>query len=319
MNNFSDNIEQQQHVSSARKTVHIIGFPSDLGAGRRGVDMGPSAIRLADIAQKLEDMGYDVHDEGDLEIKNSEVQELYAPNLRYLPEISRACDELQSSVRSVLDNGGFPLVLGGDHSMSIGSISGVAAHCRSYKKRLGVIWVDAHTDINTPQTTPSGNIHGMPIAVLLGHGAPELTSIGGDFIKMEARNIAVIGARSIDHGERLTIKELGVPVYTMFEIDKEGIYPIVKKVIEHLRENVDHIHVSFDCDSVDPTVASGVGTPVPGGLSYREAHFIMEALAETGMVGSMEVAEVNPILDTMNASAQFAAGIVCSCMGQRIL
>jgi len=291
----------------------------DLGAGRRGVDMGPSALRIAEIGQKLEALGYTVYDEGDITVKPQEVLAVEDATLKYLPEITNACQDLSDKVEQVLDGGDFPLILGGDHSMSIGSISGIAAHCRKNGKRLGVLWIDAHTDINTPATSPTGNIHGMPIAALLGIGAKELTSIGGDFIKIEPQNIVYIGIRSIDEGERTLIKQLGITTYTMFDIDKYGIFTIVQNTLEQMRKSVDHLHISFDLDSVDPTVAKGVGTPVQGGLSYRETHLLMELIAESGLISSFEVAEVNPILDDMNSSAVFATGAVASCMGKRIL
>lgn len=299
--------------------VRVIGFPMDLGAGRRGVDMGPSALRIAGVADKLTALGYTVLDSGDVDIKTAEIQEIANPRLRYLPEIKHACTVLADEVESALDNDEFPLVLGGDHSMAIGTIAGIAAHCKKNNKRLGVIWIDAHSDINLPDTSPSGNIHGMPVAVSLGLGAPELTKIGGDFVKLHPHEIAMIGLRSVDEGERALIKKLKIESYTMSDIDKQGIHRIIAKVLSSMRAKVDHLHVSFDLDSVDPMFASGVGTPVPGGLTYREAHLIMEAIADTGYMASMEVAEVNPILDNKNASAEAAADLIASSMGKRIL
>lgn len=301
------------------KTVHIIGFPMDLGAGRRGVDMGPSAMRIAGVGEKLSALGYKVVDEGDLRIKTQEVQQIHDPHLKYLPEIARAVTILSDKVEKILDAGGFPLALGGDHSMAIGSISGVAAHCKRENKRLGVIWVDAHADINTPESSPSGNIHGMPLSALMGHGAKELTSIGGEFVKLDSENVVMIGLRSVDEGERSTIKSLGIPSYTMSDIDKHGAFHITQLVLKALHEKVDHIHVSFDLDSVDPVVAPGVGTPVRGGFSYREAHLIMELIADSGYMNSLDIAELNPILDEHNQTAEFATELVASCMGKRIL
>ncbi len=306
-------------VVTKDKAVVLIGFPMDLGAGRRGVDMGPSALRIAEIEKKLRALGYEVIDEGDIVVKTQEIQRITDERQRFLPEISRACDKLAQRVKKVLDDGRFPLILGGDHSMSIGSIAGASAYCREHDLRLGVVWVDAHADMNTPETTPSGNIHGMPLAVSMGIGSPKLTSIMGNFTKVDPANVAVIGARSIDQGEVELIHKLKVPVYTMFDIDKEGVFTIVRKVLDYFAEHVDFVHVSFDVDSIDPTVAGGVGTPVPGGLSYREAHLLMEMLAESGKMCSLEVAELNPILDQNNHSATFAADLVCSSMGKRIL
>ena len=301
------------------RKVKVIGYPLDLGAGRRGVDIGPSALRIAGLTQKLEQLDYEVHDMGDISVPTPETQDVYDPRLRYLPEITKASDALALHVKNALDTGYFPLILGGDHSMSIGSLAGIAAHCQAEKKRLGVIWVDAHSDINTPDTTPSGNIHGMPVAVNLGIGAKELLNVGGDFIKLQPENITMIGLRSVDPGERSLIKQLGIDAYSMTEVDKLGMYAIMLTVLERMKSRIDHLHISFDLDGVDPSVAKGVGTPVPGGLSYRETHLIMEMAAESGLVKSFEVTEVNPILDDMNQSADFAVGVVTSCLGKRIL
>lgn len=283
------------------------------------MDMGPSALRIAGITRKLETLGYTVTDEGDIPVHALEIEEEGSSNLKFLTEIARATTILAERVESALDANRFPLILGGDHSMGIGSLGGVAAHCKREGKRLGVVWIDAHADMNTPETTPSGNIHGMPLAVAMGLGHPKLKAIGGDFVKVQPENVVIIAARDLDVGEVELIKRLNLSAYTMFDIDKRGIYPIIAEVVEKLRPQVDHLHVSFDLDSVDPLVAPGVGTPVPGGLSFREAHFVMEYLAETQMVGSLDVTEVNPILDTRNSTAVFATEVVSSCMGKRIL
>jgi len=297
----------------------MIGFPIDLGADRRGVDMGPSALRIADIDRKLEALGYTVIDEGDIPVRNIEVQEMADVKLKYLPEIAEMSAVLASRVESVLDDGDFPLILGGDHSMSIGSLAGIGAHCAKHKKTLGVIWIDAHADMNTAETTPSGNIHGMPVSVALGIGHPSLTSIGGNFPKLDPRNLAIVGLRSIDPGERELIKELGVAAYTMFDVDKLGMYEIASRVLEDMARSVDHLHISFDVDGVDPSFAPGVGTPVPGGLSFRETHLFMEMISQVEAYASLEVAEVNPILDVRNSTAEFASDVVSSSMGKRIL
>ena len=301
------------------KQVHIIGIPMDLGSGRRGVDMGPSALRIAGIADKLHSLGYTTIDEGDIAVANQETQSVQDNSLKYLPQITEACTSLAIKVKSVLDNGGFPLILGGDHALSIGSIAGIAAHCKEHNKTLGVLWIDAHADMNTPETTPSGNIHGMPLAVSLGFGAIELTSILYPEPKLKAEHLVLIGPRSIDPGEREFIKRNGITTHTMFSIDKHGIYDITLRALERMRSSVDHLHISFDVDSADPSIAKGVGTPVPGGLSYRETHLIMEMAAESGLVSSFEIAETNPILDNMNESALFASDVLASCMGKRIL
>ena len=258
------------------KTVHIIGFPMDLGSGRRGVDMGPSALRIAGLTEKIQSLGYSVIDEGDIPVANQETCEIYSEKLKFLPAIKQANELLAQKVESILDNNGFPLIIGGDHAMGIGTIAGISGHCKKHGKTLGVLWIDAHADMNTPETTPSGNIHGMPLAVSMGYGAEELVNLHYPGQKIKPEHLIIIGARSIDPGERDFIREVGVTTHTM-------------------------------------------GTPVPGGLSYREAHLLMEMAAESGLVSSFEVSEVNPILDDKNASAVFATDIVASCMGKRIL
>jgi arginase len=297
----------------------MLGFPIDLGADRRGVDMGPSAIRIADVDVKLESLGYTVIDEGDIPIRNIEVQELQDQHLKYLPEVAGMSAILSERVKSILDDGDFPLILGGDHSMSVGSLAGIGAHCREQGKRLGVIWIDAHADMNTAETTPSGNIHGMPVAIAMGIGHPSLTGIGGDFPKLAPENLAMIGLRSIDPGERELIHKLGIQAYTMFDVDRLGMYEIASRVIEDMGRKVDHVHISFDVDSVDPVVAPGVGTPVSGGLTLRESHLLMEMISQLDAYASLEVAEVNPVLDDRNRTAEFAVEIIASSLGKRIL
>lgn len=301
------------------RTIRLIGFPSDLGAGRRGVDMGPSALRIAGISGALEALGYRVSDGGDVAVRGQEVQRIRNQRLKYLPEIARASRLLAAQVAQALREGAFPIVLGGDHSLGIGSVAGVSAWCREHGKRLGIVWIDAHADMNTPETTPSGNIHGMPLAVAMGFGSERLTSIEGFSPKVVPEHVALVGVRSVDPGERELIARLPMLVYPMPEIDKRGIHSVIEEVLDRFRRTVDHVHVSFDLDSVDPSLAPGVGTPVSGGLTFREAHLAMEILAESGMVGSLDVAEVNPILDVRNATAQFAVEIVASLLGKRIL
>lgn len=302
-----------------KKDVSIIGFPMDLGAGRRGVDMGPSALRIARVAQQLEELGHDVVDDGDISIAGPESEKVPHPNHRFMPEIARACSKLAKWCAQTLDANRFPIALGGDHSMAIGSISGAADHCRRHGKRLGVLWVDAHADINTPETTPSGNIHGMPMAVCLGRGPRELTQIGGDFAKLEAANVSYIGLRSVDPGEARAVKELGIEYFAMPDIDREGLPDIIDKVLLRLAGLVDHLHVSFDMDAIDPSIAPGVGTPVFGGLTYREAHLVMETIAQCPLFGSLELVEVNPVLDSVNRTAELGAELIASAMGRRII
>ena len=305
--------------SIPKENVSIIGFPMDLGADRRGVDMGPSALRIAGLQNKLENLGYKVEDTGDIKIEIMERQKIKNPKLKYLDEIIKTSKKLAEKVEKVLDNGCFPLCIGGDHSMALGTITGISSFCRKKKLRLGVIWIDAHSDMNTDETSPTGNIHGMPLAALLGLGCEELVNFFDFSPKILPQNCALIGIRSVDEAEKSNINKLNVPIFTMNDIDKIGIHRIIAKVLKQFREKVDHIHISFDVDSVDPNVAPGVGTPVPGGLSYREAHLLMEIIAECGCMSSLEVAEVNPILDHKNQSAVFTAELVASSMGQRII
>lgn len=298
--------------------IHILGVPMDLGAGRRGVDMGPSALRIAGVAEKLRALGHTVIDEGDIPVKAPELQKIRNEKLKYLPEIVRACTLLASKVEKIVLSGGFPLVLGGDHSIAIGTIGGITAAGAKSNKTVGVLWIDAHGDLNTDETTPSGNIHGMPLAAALGFGTLELTSIGGGSSRVRPEHVALIATRELDPGERALIKKHGINIFTMEEIDKHGMAVIITKALRKLRD-VDFLHVSLDLDAVDPAVAPGVGTPVKGGLNYREAHLIMETLNEAGRMSSLEVVEVNPILDNRNQSAEFAVELIQSGFGKKII
>jgi arginase len=299
--------------------VHLLGVPMDLGSGRRGVDMGPSAIRIAGVAARLAELGHKVVDDGDVVIKNMEELKVGNERARYLGEIARASAILARKVDRIMELGHFPLVLGGDHSIAVGTLSGISAHAGRQGKKVGLIWIDAHGDINTPETSPSGNIHGMPLAALLGFGAGELTSIGGDSPKVDPANVALVGIRSLDSGEKKRLKETGVQVHTMSDIDRHGVHRVMKKALARVTDGTDYVHVSFDLDAVDPSVAPGVGTPVKGGLDYREAHLIMEVIADAGVMTSLEMVEVNPILDQGNASAVFAVELVQSAFGKKIL
>jgi len=299
--------------------IRIVGVPMDLGAGRRGVDMGPSALRIAGLAERLRDIGHTVFDDGDIPVKVPESQEIDNHKLKYLPEIVRVATILAHKVEDIMEHDEFPLVLGGDHSIAMGTISGLSSYARKHDLRFGVIWIDAHADMNTVETTPSGNIHGMPLAAVLGEGARELTTIGGDFRKVDPKNAALIGVRDIDTAEKEIVKRTGIAHYTMADIDKYGAHKIINKVLKEFKEKVDLLHVSFDIDSTDPTVAAGVGTPAPGGLSYREAHLIMETIADCECMSSLEVAEVNPIFDIKNQSSEFAVQVIASALGKRII
>ncbi|HEX9657300.1 MAG TPA: arginase [Bacteroidota bacterium] len=299
--------------------IHVLGVPMDLGSGRRGVDMGPSAIRIAGVSECLKDLGNNVTDDGDIDIKNMEEIRVGDLKARYLKEITRASKIIAQKVEKIMSHGHFPLILGGDHSIAIGTVSGVAAFAKKKRKRIGVLWVDAHGDINTPATSPSGNIHGMPLAALLGLAPPELSSIGGEFRKVEPANVALIGIRSLDEGEKKFLKREGVHVYTMSDIDRQGIHRVMKKALSKITDGTDYVHVSFDLDAVDPSIAPGVGTPVKGGLDYREAHLVMEFIADSEVMTSLEIVEANPILDEHNTSAQFAVELVQSAFGKKIL
>jgi arginase len=299
--------------------VHLLGVPMDLGSGRRGVDMGPSAIRIAGVADRLTELGHKVVDEGDIVIKNMEELKVGHERARYLGEIARAAAVIARKIERIMGLGHFPLVLGGDHSIAVGTVSGIAAHAQRQDQRVGLLWIDAHGDINTPETSPSGNIHGMPLAALLGFGAGELTGVAGPPPKVHPANVALVGIRSLDAGEKKRLKETGVQVHTMSDIDRHGVHRVMQKALARVTDGTDYVHVSFDLDAVDPTVAPGVGTPVKGGLDYREAHLVMEVLADAGVMTSLEMVEVNPILDQGNASAAFAVELVQSAFGKKIL
>ncbi|MBP9191216.1 MAG: arginase [Ignavibacteria bacterium] len=299
-----------------KKKIGLIGFPMDLGADRRGVDMGPSAIRYSNLEEKVERLGYKVTDFGDIDVQISETQTIKDSKLKYLPEITKTSKILADKVESLLNKNYFPLIIGGDHATAIGSIAGISNYCKKNNKTLGIIWIDAHADMNTEETTPSGNIHGMPLAVALGKGNSKLTNINGFSPKVQVENVALIGIRDVDILEAKTIKEMNLKVYTMSEIDKVGIHRIIAKVLYDFKNRVDHIHISFDMDGIDPDFAEGVGTPVPGGLSFRESHLLMEMVADCGCMNSLEILEVNPILDTQNKTAFLATELIISALGK---
>lgn len=304
---------------AAGAPLDLIGFPMDLGADRRGVDMGPSALRIACLHDRLQRLGYAVTDHGDLAIPIRERLLVESPCLKYLSAIVNAAETLADMVRTSLGDGRFPLCLGGDHTIALGSLAGIGAHCRDAGRTPGVIWIDAHADMNTDLTTPSGNIHGMSLAASLGFGHQRLTHLLGFAPKIKPEHCVLIGVRRLDPGERERINDLGMTVATMTDIDRRGLAAIIDEALATLRTKVDYLHVSFDLDSIDPAVAGGVGTPVAGGLSYREAHLLMETIAECGCVDSLDLAEVNPILDTANRSAELAVELIASLMGKRIL
>lgn len=299
--------------------VEMIGVPLDLGAGRRGVDMGPSAIRIAGISEMLKKIDCELIDSGDILIEVPEVLHIENPQLKYLKEIKAVLEQLTAKVEATMEHGNFPLVLGGDHSIAIGTVGGVAAALHKQEKTLGLIWIDAHGDMNTHETTPSGNIHGMPFAAVLGKGAPELIRIGGDFVKVKPHDAVLVGVRSLDPREQELVRESGVTVFTMEDIDRRGIFNVMVEAIEVASGYTDGLHLSLDMDALDPLIAPGVGTPVRGGLTFREAHSALELIARSGKLCSMEVVEVNPILDLRNSTAEVAVGLVQSALGKRIL
>jgi arginase len=294
--------------------IDIIGVPIDLGADRRGVDMGPSAIRYAHLHRKLEELGYTLHDEGNIEVPIQETCAITDPKLKYIDCIIPMTRRVAGAVATSLQGGHFPLVIGGDHSLSAGSIRGAAKH-----KKLGVIWVDAHADFNTPETTPSGNIHGMPLAALCGMGDQRLVCLWEETPPVvDPQRVAVIGARDLDPGEKRNLREAGVMVQSMEQIDRFGMVAALEKAIDRISRNVDGIYLSFDMDSLDPRHAPGVGTPVPGGLTFREAHLACEVVAETGKLVGMDLVEVNPILDVQNQTAILAVEFIRSALGSRV-
>lgn len=336
-----------------RLDVHILGVPMDHGAGRRGVGMGPSAIRIAGLHEKLRAIGHEVTDHGDVLIRDVERAQTasvqtgpVAPGMtpppiatapavikgkaNHMALVQRACDATHEHVKRIVKKGGFPLVIGGDHSLAIGTIAGLVAGYKEEEAELaakgtpdeltlGVIWVDAHGDLNTPETSPSGNIHGMPLATALGMGPKELTHIGGFAPKLHANDVVLLGLRDLDRQEKAAILDSGVHAFTMKDIDERGLAAVMREAINLATRNTDYLHVSFDIDSVDPRNAPGTGTTVAGGLTYREAHLAMEMLAESGALTSLELVEVNPILDVYNQTGQLAVELIASALGKTIL
>ncbi|WP_119067630.1 arginase [Rubrobacter indicoceani] len=300
------------------RRVGLLGVPMDLGQGRRGVDMGPSAARYAGFQSMLEELGFSVEDSGNVGVPLPELAGSEDEPLWRLGAVRDVCTDVCGQVRETVSGGTFPVVLGGDHSISIGTVSGVAAANRVAGEKTGVIWLDAHADFNTPESSPSGNIHGMPLATLAGRGHPELVDIGGEGASIRAEDVVLIGLRSVDLQEQRLLTEAGATAYTMKEIDAYGIARVVRKAIENL-SHLDRVHLSFDLDALDPETAPGVGTPVRGGLTYREAHLVMEMLNESNIVTSLDVVEINPILDAKNTTAELAVELVASLMGRRII
>jgi arginase len=299
--------------------IRIIGVPMDLGASRRGVDMGPSALRVAGLQSRLKQLGRQVEDIGNIPVRQPEEQHYGEKNAKYLEEISETCKGVAEMVRKTLDEDLVPLVLGGDHSIAVGTTAGVAAHFQKQSKRVGMIWLDAHGDMNTPETSPSGNVHGMPLASIMGYGPPELTELAGIKPMVEPRNVALVGVRELDAKERRLVKESGVHVFTMREIDERGMREVMAEALRFAGDDTAGVAVSLDMDFVDPSDAPGVGTPVRGGVTYREAHLALEMIADSRSMVSFELVEINPVIDLHNTTAILGVELVLSGLGKKIL
>ncbi len=299
--------------------IQIIGVPMDLGASRRGTDVGPSAMRVAGLGQELKRMGYDILREIDIAVPSMETRNTESRNARFKTEILAVCVDLAKTVAASLKAGNIPLVIGGDHSIAMGTVAGVAGHYRKQNENIGLIWFDAHGDMNIPSSSPSGNIHGMPLAHILGIGDEELANIGGFIGKVKPENVALVGIRDLDQRERKIIRDSGIHAYTMREIDERGMAAVAKEILSVVNKDTAGFHLSFDVDGCDPSVMPGSGTLVPGGISYREAHLLLEYCADSGKMTSMELVELNPLLDQKNISAERSVRLVGSAFGKAIL
>jgi len=306
-------------AAPTNKPVRVIGVPLDLGSGRRGVDMGPSAIRIAGLGERLMTLGRDVVDQGDVPAPIRETHDARDPTKRFIREIAGVCQRLYQQVLQVHRDGALPIVLGGDHSVAAGSAGASADFAAEQGQTIGLIWVDAHGDMNTPSTSVSGNVHGMPLAALLGAEPAELATIGRGAPKVRPETTVLLGVRNLDDLEKQRIRDSRVHVFTMRDIDREGIAVVMARALELAGTGTMGVHVSFDLDVCDPTIAPGVGTPVKGGLNYREAHFVMEAVADSGRLMGLDLVEVNPILDAQNQTATLATELALSAMGMRII
>jgi arginase len=299
--------------------IRIIGVPMDLGASRRGVDMGPSALRVAGLQARLKQLGRQVEDIGNIPVRQPEEQHYGEKNAKYLDEIAETCKGLAETVRKTLEGELLPLVLGGDHSIAVGTMAGVASYYHKLSKRVGMIWLDAHGDMNTPESSPSGNVHGMPLASIMGYGPPELTELAGVKPMVEPRNVVLVGVRDLDSKERRLMKESGVHVFTMRDIDERGMREVMAEALRFAGDDTAGVAVSLDMDFVDPSDAPGVGTPVRGGVTYREAHLAMEMIADSRSMVSFELVEINPVIDLHNTTATLGVELVLSGLGKKIL
>ena len=303
-----------------KAAIAIIGAPLDLGAGRRGVDMGPSAVRVAGLGRRLTALGYDVSDLGNVPVAQAESVDDAGPDeAKYLPQIAAACERLGELAGQALADGKMPLVLGGDHSIAVGTVAGISRFFGESNRKIGLLWIDAHADMNTPESSPSGNVHGMPLACCIGVGPDELTRMFGFSPKVDPANVALVGIRDVDRIERGTLRDTGVRAFTMREIDERGMRAAIGEAIGIATRGTAGFHLSLDMDFIDPQYAPGVGTPVRGGATYREAHLAMEVICDSGKMVSMEVVEVNPVIDEVNRTADLAVELILSAMGKKIL
>jgi arginase len=301
------------------RRIQIVGVPMDLGAGRRGVDMGPSAIRIAGVSQQLRALGYEVLDDGDVAVPSPEARDPGPDRCRYVNEIYHVCNRLRMRVARILDAGAVPVVLGGDHSIAMGTVSGIAEHHRARGEHVGLLWVDAHADMNTPESSPTGNVHGMPLAVLLGLGHERLVQIGGFWPKVRRENVCLIGIRNLDDTEKEIVRSSGVHAYTMREIDERGMQAVMADALQQVQGGTAGFHLSFDLDGMDPNDVPGVGTPVRGGIDWREANLLMEMAWDTRAMLGLEITELNPIMDVRNQSGTVAVDMIASAFGKSIL
>ena len=299
--------------------VHIIGVPLDLGGGRRGVDMGPSAVRIAGLAERLTALGCKIVDKGDIDSPIPEIKAEGDRHKKYIREIARVCTKLHQRSLQSLDEGALPLVIGGDHSLGAGSVGATADYAAAHQSQIGLLWIDAHADMNTPSTTLSGNVHGMPLAALLGQEPLELAKIGAAFPKVRPEKTVLIGIRNLDDAEKTQVRDAGVHIFTMKDLDRIGIANVMERAMAIATDGTMGIHVSFDLDACDPSIAPGVGTPVKGGLNYREAHMVMEMLADADRLLALDLVEINPILDVQNQTAVLGVELALSALGMRIL
>lgn len=301
------------------RTIRVIGVPLDLGQSRRGVDMGPSAVRVAGLGARLEELGHVVEDAGNIDVAIAEQRHEGDPHAKYLKEITAICAKNAELVLETLDSGKIPIVLGGDHSVAAGTVAGVAEFYRRQNQKIGLVWIDAHTDINTPESSPSGNVHGMPLAALCGLGPSELANIFGFSPKVHPENCVLVGVRDIDFIEKENVRKAGIAVFTMRDIDERGMRTVMEEALRIAGRGTAGYHVSLDMDWVDPEDAPGVGTPVRGGATYREAHLAMEIIADHGRMLSFEIVEVNPVIDEHNRTAELAVELALSAFGKKIL